>query len=105
MRDHRLVLWIIWWHKVFHQTSDWIRNRVWDMDARVAKADSGVGCRERHIRARFHIHAVEYRASEIATQVLQRLLTPHVADGVAPNVDRALVGAMLRTSIIGSARV
>ena len=75
------------------------------VDTGVAKTYTGKGCCKCHVRSRLHIHAVEHSPAEIATQVFQRLLAPHITDGVTSDVDRTLIRFMLRTGIIRPARV
>src|SRR5450759_4627356 len=100
MWNDRLLLRVVWRDKVFHQTSNWIGNRVGNMNASVAKANTGISCCERHVRSCLHIHTIEHSPAEIESQVFQRLLAPHIADRVAPDVDWPLIRFMLWSSII-----
>src|SRR5437867_12231986 len=75
---------------------------MWYMYASVAKADTGVGCREGHIGAGIHIHAVEQSPAQVAPGIFQRLLAPEVTDRIAADVDRALLRFMSRACIIWS---
>src|SRR6266516_2088872 len=75
------------------------------MDPCIAKADTSIGRCERHIRSRLHIHAIEHSPAQIAPGVFQGLLAPQVTDGVASDVDRALIRLMPWPSSIRSAGV
>src|SRR6266699_5681210 len=78
---------------------------MWYMYASVAKADTSVGCGERHVGTGLHIHTVEHGPAQKTPGVFQSLLTPEITDGIAADVDRALLWFMARTGIIRSARV
>src|SRR6266480_4899200 len=75
------------------------------MDSCIAEADTSVGRCEGYIRSRLHIHAIEHSPAQIAPGVFQGLLAPQVTDGVASDVDRALIRLMPGPSIIRSAGV
>src|SRR5215467_6944495 len=75
------------------------------MDSGIAKADASVGRCERHIRSRLYIHAIEHGTAQIAPGVFQGLLAPQVTDGVASDVNRALVRLMPGASIVRPARI
>ena len=84
---------------------DWIAERVRNVHAGVAEADTRIVGRQRQVQARLEVEPVEHRAAQVLADVLDGLLAPDVAGRVGADVRGAIGWMVLGPRVVWARRV